>query len=92
MKILLALAAASLILAPVTHADDYDRLANALCTDLYASPSLSEVDFELQALVASGLTYTQAAKFMVAAVAQYCPDNLVLLKHYADSGSKGSVA
>lgn len=87
----LASCALALFAAPAAHADSVDRAATAICQDLTANPVDGQVEYDLSILVEMGLTVEQAVKFMVVAVKEYCPENLIVLKHYADGPSSRNV-
>jgi len=92
LKTLVAgLLVAGLFVAAPADAKPSDRIANAVCSDLYANPFPVEVDFLMRVLLGAGYTVEQAAQMIVFAVTEYCPDNWYVLESYA-SGNRNRVA
>jgi hypothetical protein len=76
--------AATLFAAPA-HADIYDQAATALCEGLDANPTVQQVDRDVSILLKNGFTAKQAATFIVDAVSSYCPENMSVLRQYANA-------
>jgi hypothetical protein len=91
IRITAAAAIATVALAPTAQATPVDQVATALCGALSQSGDPDVIGRAMLVLTnEGGLTTAQAARFVIGAVNEYCPDNAYLIDQFIDQNSGGS--
>lgn len=89
--IVAALFVSTFVTSPQASADEGDQLATQICETLSAAPYDRTIEAVGTVLMTDGgLDAETAAKVIIVAVLEYCPDNAPVIQHYIDNAGTGA--